>query len=120
MNIKYLPNELIDLILEYNGNIKKRLGKYMNQLNLKDHKYNLLKENIRKKIIIINEFHKEIYFIIDRQSKLKVLLNFLYPNKYYGKYSKRIIYKTIHQLVPPYKTYYYYIWEEFSLTGPEL
>ena len=120
MNIKYLPNELIDLILEYNGNIKKRVGKYINQLNLQNKKYEILKESIRKKIIIINEFHKETYFVIDRQSKLKVLLNLLYPSKYYSKFSKRIIYKTIHQSIPPYKIYYYYIWEEFNINGPEL
>ena len=116
----FLPIELIDIILEYNGSIKKRLGKYMNQINLNNKKYYLVKEFINKKIIIVNEIKKKFYFLIDRQSKLKFEISKMYSITNFPKCTKRIIYRTIHQLIPPYKDYYFYIWEHFSSTAPEL
>jgi hypothetical protein len=43
MIIPYLPKELINIILEYDGRIRYRNGKYINQLNL-DKKW---KDNIQ-------------------------------------------------------------------------
>lgn len=109
----YLPKELIIIILEYTGNIKYRLGKYMNQINTEDIKYNIIKENIQNKIIIINEVITE-KFLTDLYSKLRNKINLLYSfNRYYPLCTKRIIYKTVTLLIPPYRVDYYYMYEHF-------
>jgi len=49
-NYAFLPKELKNIILEFDGQIKYRRGKYMNQLNLEDPKYDCLKSIPQKKI----------------------------------------------------------------------
>jgi len=44
-----LPNEVVYLIMEYNGIIKMRNGKYMNQILNVDNSYNLLLDYTRHK-----------------------------------------------------------------------
>jgi hypothetical protein len=51
MDLKYFPKELIILILEYSGKIKYANGKFIDQLDLTDTKYNLVIQNIGQKII---------------------------------------------------------------------
>ena len=46
--IKKLPNELKDLIIQYDGSIKFRNGVYMNQIDKKDDRYQLLRSMSRK------------------------------------------------------------------------
>jgi hypothetical protein len=48
-NYAFLPQELKNIILEFDGQIKYRRGKYMNQLNLKDPKWDCLKSIPQKK-----------------------------------------------------------------------
>jgi hypothetical protein len=43
---KFIPPELVDVILEYMGFIKIRNGVFMKQINLVDKKFNLVKENL--------------------------------------------------------------------------
>ena len=107
----FLPLEIIYIILEYEGSVRYRNGKIMKQLNLKKEKYDTLKENIDKKNRIQREFcNMQHYFFMDRKSKWKSVLEELYQNSDI----KRIIYKTIHQCVPPYNIQFYYLWEEFE------
>ena len=47
-NWKNLPNEIIDLIIHYDGRIKLRNGVYMNQISKKDERYQLLSSMSRK------------------------------------------------------------------------
>lgn len=47
MNQQKLPDELIDIILEYAGIVKMRAGKYMRQIDVKGAKYETL-INIKK------------------------------------------------------------------------
>jgi len=115
----YLPVEIVDIILEYSGHIRIRLGKRMKQLDLNHTKYDFVKENIERKQLIVNEVKKETYFVMDRNSKLKWMLDNMYPVISFAKYTKRIIYKTIHSLIPPYRNQYYYMWENYSLSTSE-
>ena len=48
-NYAFLPKELKNIILEFDGQIKYRRGKYMNQLNIEDPKYDCLKSMPQKK-----------------------------------------------------------------------
>lgn len=116
----YLPVEIVDIILEYGGHIRNRAGKYMKQLDVKNAKYNNVKENIERKGLVVKEVKKKSYIFMDRNSKLKMILSQIYPTPSFAKYTKRIVYKTIHISIPPYTSNYYYMWENFSLEGPEL
>ena len=42
-NYAFLPKELKNVILEFDGQIKYRRGKYMNQINISDPKYDCLR-----------------------------------------------------------------------------
>ena len=58
MIVPYLPKELINIILEYDGRIRYRNGKYINQLNL-DKKW---KDNIQFSILHKNYLIKKYPF----------------------------------------------------------
>jgi len=49
--MKNLPNEIVSIILSYEGSMKERNGKYMNQLFINDEKYNILLTIPKKKNI---------------------------------------------------------------------
>ena len=50
MKVPYIPKELLDVILEYDGRIKYKNGKYVNIIHKNDERYNIIKPIIIKKI----------------------------------------------------------------------
>lgn len=56
----YLPLEIINIILSYNDTIKLRNGKYMNQIQKNDQRYEIL-QTIPKSIMLVNSFS---YFVL--------------------------------------------------------
>jgi len=108
MVTKFIPPELVDIILEYIGFIKIRNGVFMKQIDLEDQKFNLIKENLLNKYAIINIVQKE-KFIVDRKSKIGANLRSIYHDKLLTS----LVYNTIHQLIPPYENTYYYMQKNF-------
>jgi hypothetical protein len=47
------PKEIINIILEYDGRIKHRNGKYIDQINTKDKMYECIKEKIQKDVKLV-------------------------------------------------------------------
>ena len=52
---KRLPKELKNIILEYDGSIKYRKGKYINQISHNDVRYELIKKVIQPSIFFEND-----------------------------------------------------------------
>ena len=50
----YLPKDIVNIILEYDGRIKYKNGKYVNVINIKDKKYESVIDTIN--------FKKKSYF----------------------------------------------------------
>lgn len=80
---KNLPDELKIIILNYDGRIKERKGKYLDQIDINDIKYNLVKKNLIINSILINtvQLHIKYFTSID-------VLHSTFKNKY-------IVYKAI-------------------------
>ena len=62
-----IPKELLHIILNYDGRIKYRNGKYMNTLNDDDERYDIIKPIINKKLEImrtieLDNISKGFYF----------------------------------------------------------
>ena len=49
MKVPYIPKELLNIILEYDGRINYKNGKYVNILHKNDIRYNIIKSVINKK-----------------------------------------------------------------------
>ena len=47
----FLPKEIINIIIQYDGRIKYRKGKYMNQIDYENDKYELLNKIFKQKSI---------------------------------------------------------------------
>jgi hypothetical protein len=59
-----LSKEIINIILEYDGRIRYRNGKYINQINKEDKIYNCIKEKIKKDLLLV----KSINYNIERSN----------------------------------------------------
>jgi len=53
MKVPYIPKELLHIILDYDGRIKYKNGKYINIIHKNDERYNIIKLPINKKIEIL-------------------------------------------------------------------
>ena len=53
MKFEYIPKDLLHIILEYDGRIKYKNGKYINVIQKNDQRYNIIKLIISKKIKIL-------------------------------------------------------------------
>ena len=49
MKVPYIPKELLNIILDYDGHINYKNGKYVNILHKNDLRYNIIKSVINKK-----------------------------------------------------------------------
>jgi len=72
MNGLYIPKDILHIILEYDGRIKYKNGKYFNVIRQNDERYNIITPIISKKMVILNnidlrgsEFYFEFGFDID-------------------------------------------------------
>jgi len=84
-----IPNEILDIILEYDGRIKYKNGQYVNIIHKKDPRYNIITPVISKKLSIMkkiefceNGFYFEICIDICNDVGLVYDYNFSYPNKF--------------------------------------
>ena len=57
MKIPYIPNELLNIIFEYDGRIKYEKGKFINIIHKHDNRYNILKPLISKKLKILKKIY---------------------------------------------------------------
>lgn len=70
-----IPTELLCLILEYDGRIKYKNGKYVNIIHKKDERYNIIQKVIVKKIeimkkvldVVYDNFYFEVSFDLDNK-----------------------------------------------------
>lgn len=53
--MNYIPKELLNIILEYDGRIKYRKGYYVNIIHKLDYRYNIIESVIIKKLEIIKQ-----------------------------------------------------------------
>ena len=55
-----LSKEIINIILEYDGRIKYRNGKYIDQINIEDKIYNSIKEKIKKDLSLVKRINYNV------------------------------------------------------------
>jgi len=77
-----IPTDLLSLVLEYDGRIKYKNGKYVNIIHKKDERYNIIQKIIVKKIEIIKKnldiVHDNFYFEVSFDLDNKVGLYYDY------------------------------------------
>jgi hypothetical protein len=88
----YIPKELINIILEYDGRIKYKKGNYINIIHKNDVRKNIINQIIDKKLKIINTilfdmfddsmFYFEFGFDIDNRIGLCFDYNFSYAKTF--------------------------------------
>jgi hypothetical protein len=98
MIIQYIPKELVDIILDYDGRIKYKKGKYIDIINKHDIRYDIIKPVISKKIeimknsvdIVDDGFYFEVNFDIHNKVGLYYDYNLGYNNRFeIGYYNSR-------------------------------
>jgi hypothetical protein len=85
----YIPKDVLNVILEYDGRIKYKNGKYVNVIHKNDERYNIITPIISKKMEIIQNielsgsgFYFEFSFDISNSVGLVYDCNFSYSNKF--------------------------------------
>jgi hypothetical protein len=82
MKVPYIPKELLNIILEYDGGINYKNGKYVNIIHKNNTRYNIIKSIINKKIeVYCSSFYFEFGFDICKSIGLCYDYNFSY-NKF--------------------------------------
>jgi hypothetical protein len=89
MKVSYIPKELLHIILEYDGRIKYKNGKYVDIIHKNDERYNIINPIVNKKMEIIKRTQIDgsgFYFEFGFDTYLNVGLsydyNFSYENKF--------------------------------------
>ena len=93
MQFSNIPNDLLDIILEYDGRIKYKHGKYVNIIHKNDERYDIIRPLMSKKIEVMKTmelsgsgFYFELGFNICTSTYNNVGLvydfNFSYTNKF--------------------------------------
>ena len=88
MKAIYIPKDVLNIILEYDGRIKYKNGKYIDIIHKRDKRYNIIQPIIIKKILITkttnlgdnNSFYFEFEFDIDNRVGLCYDYGFNAPN----------------------------------------
>jgi len=85
----YIPEEVLHIILAYDGRIKYKNGKYVNVIHKNDERYNIISLIISKKMEIMKNielsgsgFYFEFGFDICNSVGLVYDCNFSYSNKF--------------------------------------
>jgi hypothetical protein len=91
MIFKYttIPEDILDIILEYDGRVKYKHGKYVNIIHKNDTRYDVIQKVITKKLLIMKDvelikdgFYFEVGFDICKSIGLVYDYNFSYKNKF--------------------------------------
>ena len=89
MNILYIPKDVLHIILEYDGRIKYKNGKYVNIIHKNDERYNIITPIVSKKMEIMKRtqidgsgFYFEFGFDTCRNVGLCYDYNFSFANKF--------------------------------------
>jgi hypothetical protein len=85
----YIPKDILNVILEYDGRIKYKNGKYVNIIHKNDERYNIITPIISKKMKIMQNtelngsgFYFEFSFDMCNNVGLVYDCNFSYSNKF--------------------------------------
>jgi hypothetical protein len=89
MQFQYIPEELLHIILAYDGRIKYKKGKYVNIIHKNDERYNIITPIISKKMETMKRteidgsgFYFEFGFDTCRNVGLCYDYNFSFANKF--------------------------------------
>jgi len=89
MKVPEIPEELLHIILSYDGRIKYKNGKYVNIIHKNDERYNIITPIISKKMKIMQNtelseegFYFEFSFDVQKGVGLVYDCNFSYENKF--------------------------------------
>jgi hypothetical protein len=88
MIVQYIPQELVNIILEYDGRIKYKKGKYINIIHKLDYRYSIIDKLINKKInyikLIYNELNTSNSYILEITLNQKNRLYYIYMHGIIG------------------------------------